>query len=120
MCACSISNVVDRVHREKREETYLTAQKKYTAAEMQTMADMLGMVVAALEDNQDQDLLGEIFMALELGNDHNGQFFTRYNVCCAMSALNSENVAAEVERLGWISVADPTCGSRGAAGGICQ
>lgn len=111
MCACSISNAVDRVHREKREETYLTLCKKYTGAEMQTMGDMLGMVVAALDENPDQDLLGEIFMTLGLGNEHNGQFFTPYNVCCAMSALNSENIAAQVERQGWVSVSDPACGA---------
>ena len=40
MCACSISNAVDRVHREKREETYLTLCKKYTGAEMQTMGEI--------------------------------------------------------------------------------
>ena len=111
MCACSISNAVDRVHREKREETYLTLCKKYTEAEMQTMGEMFGMVVAALDENPDQDLLGEIFMTLGLGNEHNGQFFTPYNVCSAMSALNSENIAAQVERQGWVPVADPACGA---------
>lgn len=111
MCACSISNAVDRAHRNEREKTYKTLSEKYTEAERQTMAEMLGMVVAALDENQDQDLLGEIFMILGLGNEHNGQFFTPYNVCCAMSALNSENIAAQVERQGWVSVSDPACGA---------
>lgn len=111
MCACSISNAVDRVHREKREETYLTLCKKYTGAEMQTMGEMFGMVVAALDENPDQDLLGEIFMTLGLGNEHNGQFFTPYDVCRAMSALTIGDIAAQVERQGWVSVADPACGA---------
>ena len=111
MCACSISNAVDRAHRNEREKTYKTLSEKYTEAERQTMAEMLGMVVAALDENQDQDLLGEIFMTLGLGNEHNGQFFTPYDVCCAMSALNSENIAAQVERQGWVSVSDPACGA---------
>lgn len=111
MSACAISNAVDLAHREKREGIYLTAQKKYTAAEVQTMGEMLGMVVAALEDNQDQDLLGEIFMALELGNDHNGQFFTPYDVCRAMSAMTIGNLPARIEEQGWVSVADPACGA---------
>ena len=112
MCACSISNAVDRAHRNEREKTYKTLSEKYTEAERQTMAEMLGMVVAALDENQDQDLLGEIFMTLGLGNEHNGQFFTPYNVCCAISALNSENIAAQVERQGWVSVSDPACGAK--------
>ena len=111
MCACSISNAVDRVHREKREETYLTLCKKYTGAEMQTMGEMFGMVVAALDENPDQDLLGEIFMTLGLGNEHNGQFFTPYDVCRAMSALTIGDIAAQVERQGWVSAADPACGA---------
>jgi len=111
MCACSISNAVDRAHRNEREKTYKTLSEKYTEAERQTMAEMLGMVVAALDENQDQDLLGEIFMTLGLGNEHNGQFFTPYDVCCVMSALNSENIAAQVERQGWVSVSDPACGA---------
>ena len=111
MSACAISTTVDKVHREEREETYKTLQKKYTDAEMQSMAEMLGMVVAALEENPDQDLLGELFMALGLGNDHAGQFFTPYNLCKAMSAMTGENIAAEVERRGWISANDPACGA---------
>lgn len=111
MCAYSISNAVDRAHREEREEMYLTLRKKYTEAEAQTMGEMLGMAVAALDENPDQDLLGEIFMTLGLGNEHNGQFFTPYNVCRAMSELTIGDIAAQVEAQGWVSVADPACGA---------
>ena len=111
MCAYSISNAVDRAHREEREEMYLTLRKKYTEAEAQTMGEMLGMAVAELDENPDQDLLGEIFMTLGLGNEHNGQFFTPYNVCRAMSELTIGDIAAQVEAQGWVSVADPACGA---------
>ena len=37
---------------------------------------MLAEVVADLEHNPDQDFLGELFMALDLGNEWAGQFFT--------------------------------------------
>ena len=111
MSACSISCAVDATHREAREKLYQTARTKYTEAELQVMAEMLGMVVAALDENPDQDLLGEIFMTLNLGNEHNGQFFTPYNVCRAMSQLTIGDVAAQVEAQGWISAADPACGA---------
>lgn len=111
MSACSISCAVDATHREAREKLYQTARAKYTEAELQVMAEMLGMVVAALDENPDQDLLGEIFMTLGLGNEHNGQFFTPYNVCRAMSELTIGDVAAQVEAQGWISAADPACGA---------
>ena len=35
---------------------------------------MLQEVVIGMDFNQDQDFLGELYMALELGNDHAGQF----------------------------------------------
>lgn len=111
MSACAISNTVDKAHCEVREKEYLTLQKKYTKAEMQVMSEMLGMAVAALDENPDQDLLGEIFMTLGLGNEHNGQFFTPYNVCRAMSELTIGDIAAQVEAQGWVSVADPACGA---------
>ena len=111
MSACAISNAVDQAHRDEREKTYKTLSEKYTESEMQTMGEMLGMVIEALEENQDQDLLGEIFMTLGLGNEHNGQFFTPYDVCRAMSELTIGDIAAQVEAQGWVSVADPACGA---------
>lgn len=111
MSACSISNAVDQTHREAREKIFLNAREKYAEEEMRVMAEMLGMAVAALDENPDQDLLGEIFMTLGLGNEHNGQFFTPYNVCRAMSELTIGDVAAQVEAQGWVSAADPACGA---------
>lgn len=111
LSACSISNAVDWAHREERGKTYRTIQDKYTPAEIGTMGQMLGMVTAALEENPDQDLLGDLFMQLELGNDHNGQFFTPYSICKAMAALNCPNLAGQIQEKGWISVNDPACGA---------
>ena len=111
MCAIAISNAVDRAHREKREKTYGTLSQKYTAAELQTVAEMLALLVQEMEENPNQDFLGELFMVLGLGNEYAGQFFTPYNVCEAMSELSGEKIAADVARKGWISVSDPACGA---------
>lgn len=35
----------------------------------------------ALDQNQEQDFLGKMFMRLDLGNRSAGQFFTPYHVC---------------------------------------
>ena len=96
MSACSISCAVDAAHKEAREKLYQTTRAKYTEAELQVMAEMLGMVVSALDENPDQDLLGEIFMALGPGNEHNGQLFPPYNVCREMSGLTIGEIAAHV------------------------
>ena len=112
MSACSISCAVNAAHREAREKTYQTARTKYTEAELQVMAEMLGKVVTALDENPDQDLLGEIFMTLGLGNEHNGQFFTPYSVCRAMSGMTyGDDLKARIEQRGWVAVNDPACGA---------
>lgn len=111
MSAIAISNTVDTVHRDERERTYRNIQGKYTTSEMQIMAEMLGLIVEGLDRNPDQDLLGDLFMRLELGNDHAGQFFTPYSICKAMAALTCPNLAGQIQEKGWISVNDPTCGA---------
>lgn len=69
-------------------------------------------VVAEMERNPDQDFLGELFMALELGNEWKGQFFTPYDVCRAMSAITyGKDVPERIQSQGWVSVNDPACGA---------
>ena len=125
MSACSISCAVDAAHKEAREKLYQTTRAKYTEAELQVMAEMLGMVVSALDEDQNQDLLGEIFMTLGLGNEHNGQFFTPYNVCQAMSQLTIGDVAAQVETRpaaqgrSWWPSPTSACGKRSTTSKVC-
>lgn len=112
MAAISIANTVDCSRAPKREQTYMAIAKKYKPAELNVFAEMLTKVVLGMEVNSDQDFLGELFMALGLGNDHAGQFFTPYNVCRAMSQLSyGPNLADAIEKRGWISVNDPACGA---------
>lgn len=108
--AAAISNAVDKSFAEEREKEYLSRSSKYKPAEMQTFAKMFAEVVNGMEHEPDQDFLGELYMALGLGNDKNGQFFTPYGVCVAMSQLTGD-FKQKVESEGWISVNDPACGA---------
>ena len=69
MSAISIANLIHGPYRDAREKEYLARAGKYSAGEIRLFAEMLSEVVAALERNPDQDFLGELFMALELGNE---------------------------------------------------
>ena len=112
MAAIAISNTVDKLHAEERENQYLAISRKYKPKDMQLFAEILAEVVAGMEQNPDQDFLGEMYMALELGNDHAGQFFTPYNVCRMMAKMTyGDMLTAQIERDGWISVNDPACGA---------
>lgn len=111
LTAISIANIVDHDRAESRSKTYKTIAGKYSPAELDKMAEALSYVVTGMEANPDQDFLGELYMALELGNDSAGQFFTPYDVCRCMAEINSGDVAGRVEKDGWISVCDPACGA---------
>lgn len=111
MMACSISNAVDHSHREEREKTYLSIASGYTEKELGAFRQIYDLLVDAFEENADQDLLGELYMALGLGNDKKGQFFTPYDVCRCMAEMNWGNASDQIEENGWISANDPAVGA---------
>lgn len=112
MSADAISNCVDKAHYEVREADYLQRAKRYTKAELEVFAQMLGLVVCGMERDSDCDFLGELYMCLDLGNQHAGQFFTPYDVCRAMAKMTYAPVLQEqIKRQGWVSCNDPTCGA---------
>ena len=101
MAACTLS-LADLSKRGEREKLYAGIAKKYNEKEMEQFSAMFADLINAFEDNPSQDLLGELFMRLELGNDHNGQFFTPYNVCLMMAKVSDGNLKAEIEKRGYI------------------
>jgi len=111
LTAISINIIVDRVHAEERAKTYKTIASKYTEKEIAVFGQMLDEIVSGLDDNPDQDFLGEMYMSLELGNDHAGQFFTPYCVCKAMSMITVPDTKQMVEAKGWFGCSDPACGA---------
>lgn len=108
--AAAVSNAVDKSFAEEREKEYLSRSSKYKPEEMQIFAEMLREVVMGMDENSDQDILGELYMNLGLGNDRNGQFFTPYDVCVAMSQMTGD-FKKKIESESWISVSDPACGA---------
>lgn len=113
MSAVSISNAIDRRHYQKREQSYLTAIKRYRKEDAALFPELFAIMVNALEANPDQDFLGELFMQLDMGNHHKGQFFTPYNVSRCMAELQLGNSEALIGERGFITVSDPCCGAGG-------
>jgi len=110
--ACSICNAVDRRKEpyEKREKEYERAIKALGGVDIP--AQMLGEVVMALEENPNQDFLGQLYMNLNLGSHWHGQFFTPYHICGLMAKLNiGEGCQKEIEEKGYVSVCDPCVGA---------
>lgn len=109
--ACSLSNAVDRSpgHFEKREREYGECIKRIGSVE--AAAQLMGIIVVALENNPEQDFLGKMYMNLELSNHWKGQFFTPYSVCKLMAGITCSDVDKRIEEQGYISICDPACGA---------
>lgn len=112
MSAAIISNSVDKDHAVEREKTYMALASKYDRSELECLSRMFAEVVNGLEENPDQDFLGDLFMTLELGNEHKGQFFTPYSVCKMTAKMTyGKDLEAKIDQRGWVSVNDPACGA---------
>ncbi len=111
MAACAISNSVDDFHRDVREELYLKTAGKYERDEIEKMVKLLGFLTLGLEEDSEQDFLGEMYMQLDLGSHWHGQFFTPYNVSSMMAkvGIDREKLLKELEH-GTASFSDCACG----------
>lgn len=77
---CSISNVLDKDNYDQREKQYLKIIHQYSIEEQAIFPELAAYTTMALDQNQEQDFLGKMFMRLDLGNRSAGQFFTPYHV----------------------------------------
>ena len=113
MFAISIANVMPHPNREAREKMYLETARKYSKGELDVIAEMMARVVEGMEENPDQDFLGELFMSMDLGSNWAGQFFTPYNVCQMMAEMTFDDklLEAQIRENGFASVSDPACGA---------
>lgn len=111
MCALAISNSVDRARFDSREAEYLTIANRYESEERTEIARGLSLVVLGLETDR-RDFLGSLFMALDLGDAHRGQFFTPYEVCVLLARMSlGGDLNARVAQNGFVSVLEPCVGA---------
>lgn len=113
MVATAISNTVDKRHFDPREANYMRIAQKYSEVEMQVFPEFFTHIVMGMEESPDCDFLGELYMGLELGNKHAGQFFTPYCICRMMAEVEivEDLLKSQIEEHGWISVNDCACGA---------
>ena len=112
MSAIAISNRL--TFDEKREQKYMELQAKYSKEEMEVICSLLSLTADALTDRYG-DFLGEVYMGMDNGNKHAGQFFTPYNVSklCARIVFDKSLVLKTIEEQGYVNLNEPACGSCG-------
>jgi hypothetical protein len=110
LCALAISNGCDRAQWDEREARYMEIAKRYDSEEMGRFGEALGALVAAFEQEQFGDVLGETYMQLEIVNRATGQFFTPYHLCRMMAQMITGAEEEQTKRE-YITATDPACGA---------
>ena len=103
MIALAYANQI--VFSQKREEEYLEIMKRYDDVEHSKFYEMYAWLLEWSEE-QMTDMLGYIYMHLELGSKAHGQFFTPYHVCQMMAKMQKYDGKI-------IKVNEPSCGAGG-------
>lgn len=109
MSSIAISNSVDYFHRAKREKRYMDIVKKYSKEEVAIFPQLLGELVQSLDDDP-ADVLGNVYMQLELYNSWTGQFFTPMSICQLMDDLILPDRLDDIENQGYFTLNEPACG----------
>lgn len=110
MAAISISNAVDLARHAGREARYLEIVRKYEREEVERFPRMLGELVAELECAP-ADVLGSVFMEMDLGSKWHGQFFTPYHLCRLMAGMMvDDHMRGLIDARGFIRANEPACG----------
>ena len=93
------------IFKQSREEEYIETMKRYDRPEQEKLFEMTAWLVE-WADEQFFDMLGYIYMHLELGSKKAGQFFTPYNICQLMARLQEFDGSVK-------EVNEPACGAGG-------
>jgi len=111
LSSCAISNALDAEHYDSRKSLYMQIIKKYSRQEQELFPQLLAETVMQLENNLEQDFLGEVFMHLNFGDTHLGQYFTPYYVSKLMSKMIVGDALLQLKEKKFITISDPCCGS---------
>ena len=107
MCALAISNAVDVLpsHQKSRDDLYVATTNKYNESEIKRFGDLLGMLTLEAEEGF-SDILGYVYMHLEISSSRLGQFFTPYHICQLMAKMQKA-----VDETCYMN--EPSCGAGG-------
>lgn len=123
MFAISIQNIFTfgKKH-EANESEYKRVSSNYSRAELDKISQIFAKIIEMLEENPFRDLLGDLYMQLNMGSDALGQMFTPYNVSYMMSEMscNINKIKSEIAERGYIKVFEPTCGGGANIISICE
>lgn len=111
--ACSLANTCEpdvnvRNDREKEFERAVNV-----IGDRKVVAETFALLMKVIDEEPCQDILGDIYMKLNLGGHWKGQYFTPSNVAELMSqiTISREEASEQIKEQGYISLTDPCVGA---------
>jgi hypothetical protein len=110
MSACALHNGL--MIEQAREAEYLRIVEGYKPDDQLRFLKLLGLIVTIL-DSEPRDILGPLYMELEIANKDAGQFFTPPELSELMARINFGETLSILEDQPFIKLAEPACGAGG-------
>ena len=110
MAACSLHNGVYKD--DAREEEYLRIIGQYKPDDQQVFPKLMAQLVAAL-DEEPRDILGPLYMELEIANKDAGQFFTPPELSELMAQMTFAQELGKLATQAFITAGEPAAGAGG-------
>lgn len=106
----------------KNETRYKDIIKNYSDNEMDVILHIFAEITNMIEKNPFRDLLGDLYMQLNMGSDSLGQFFTPYAVSYAMAENTFDKIKtkSEISKKGYISLLEPAVGGGANVIAFCE
>jgi hypothetical protein len=94
-------------------EAFKAVTGKLTHEQGSELGRLFNVYVKAVEDMPFSDILGELFMRLDVNSVRAGQFFTPFPIAEFMAKVtfDKETFMGQVQEKGCVTVCDPACGS---------
>jgi hypothetical protein len=112
MSAFSLVNAWPYTRSEAIETEFETIKAKYSPEEFRGFTRLLAILQELLEP-EPRDILGQLFMELELGSQHTGQFFTPPEVSEMMARMMVGNDGDPLRGKPFVTLCEPACGAGG-------
>ncbi|TFD47591.1 SAM-dependent DNA methyltransferase [Cryobacterium sp. Hh11] len=112
LAALAIRNTVDPNGHAEREERYMRIIGEYSPEEAARFGEILAKLTEQLGGDL-SDVLGQLYMSLELGSDDMGQYFTPFDISRMIAQMTCTGFEEVLTEQAFITVSEPTCGSGG-------
>lgn len=110
MFAIAHRQVVDKHRWQEREDEYLRIAGKYDRTQLDRFAEAWAHVVTVM-DAEPTDVLGRLYMELEISDSSMGQFYTPYEVARLIADMNKGGLIEALESREFVDVYEPACGA---------